>query len=93
MGRLMAEEMAEVLDIDSALAWHLTSNHYPPVPVIMVEPCKEAIQACLENDWIRMITLPDGVLYKNTNVAPAFQIVEQHHLHAWVELDEEYDEE
>jgi len=89
MGSIQAQEMAELMDIDSALAWHLRANHYPPVPVSMVEPCKEAIQACVDNDWYREITLPDGVLYKNSNTAPAFQIVEQHHLHAWTELDEE----
>ena len=89
MGSLQAAEMAEMLSIDDALAWHLRSNHYPPVPLSMIEPCKEAIQACLDGDWLREITLPEGVSYKGRYTAPADAIVQQHHLEAWVELDEE----
>lgn len=81
--------MAEILDIDSALAWHLQSNHYPPVPSTMIEPCKNAIDACLEGDWMRLIPLPAGVSFRGSSMAPAADIVEQHHLDAWVELDEE----
>ena len=31
MGRLQAEEMKTLLDLDSALHWHLQYNHYPPI--------------------------------------------------------------
>jgi hypothetical protein len=93
MGSLQAQEMAELLEIDDALAWHLRSNHYPPVPLSMIEPCKEAIQAFLEGDYLRMIPMPEGVSYRGSNFAPADAIVSQHHLDAWVELDEEFDEE
>jgi hypothetical protein len=89
MGSLQAMEMAEMLSIDDALAWHLRSNHYPPIPLSMIEPCKEAIDACLEGDWLRPITLPEGVSFRGSPSAPAADIVEQHHLDAWVELDEE----
>jgi hypothetical protein len=89
MGSLQAREMAELMEIDSALAWHLRANHYPPVPVSMVEPCKEAIQAFLEGDYLRKIELPNPVKYHGSSFAPADAIVEQHHLDAWVELDEE----
>ena len=89
MGSLQAAEMAEMLSIDDALAWHLRSNHYPPIPLSMIEPCKEAIQAFLEGDYLRMIEMPEGVSYRGSNFAPADAIVSQHHLDAWVELDEE----
>jgi hypothetical protein len=89
MGSLQAQEMAEMLEIDDALAWHLRSNHYPPVPLSMIEPCKEAIQAFLEGDYLRMIPMPEGASYRGSNFAPADAIVSQHHLDAWVELDEE----
>jgi hypothetical protein len=91
MGRLQAMEMAEMLSIDDALAWHLRGNHYPPIPLSMVEPCKEAIQAGLEGDWFRMIEMPEGVLYRGSNFAPANAIIEQHHLDPWLELDEDLD--
>jgi len=89
MGSLQAAEMAEMLEIDSALEWHLRSNHYPPVPLSMVGPCKEAIQAMLEDEPYRVIALPDGVTYKGAESAPAWIISDQHHLDSWWSLDEE----
>lgn len=89
MGSIQAQEMAEMLSIDDALAWHLRSNHFPPIPLSMVQPCMEAIQAALEGDWMRLISLPEGVGYKGLTVAPADAIIAQHHLDAWLELDEE----
>jgi len=89
MGSLQAQEMAEMMSIDDALAWHLTSNHYPPVPVSMVQACKEAIQAGLEYDWFRMIELPEGVSYKGSKLAPADEIISSYNLDTWLELDEE----
>ncbi len=92
MGSLQAMEMAEMLEIDNALEWHLRYNHYPPVPVSMVQPCKEAIQAGLEGDWFRMIPLPEGTTYRGSSFAPADEIINAHHLDPWLELDEEYDD-
>ena len=89
MGAMQAVEMAEMLDIRSAIGWHLRSNHYPPVPSSMIDPCLEAIDAFLEGDCLKMIRMPEGVFYRGSTFAPADAIVEQHHLDAWVELDEE----
>lgn len=89
MGSLQAAEMAEMMSIDDALTWHLRGNHYPPIPLSMIEPCKEAIQAGIEEDYDREIDLPEGVFYKGLPSAPAWAMIEQHHLHAWIELDEE----
>lgn len=89
MGSLQAQEMAALADIDTALAWHLRSNHYPPVPLTMVEPCKQAIDAYWELDLDREIKLPDGVLYRGSETAPARAIIINHHLEAWCEDDED----
>ncbi len=46
MGHLSAVGMADAApSLEIALEWHLTHNHYPPVPVSMVGPCVEAIDA------------------------------------------------
>ena len=102
MGALQAAEMASLLDSRSAMAWHLQSNHYPPVPSTMIDPCLEAIDAGLEDDWDRLIQLPfDGldrngepfqITWRGQDKAPAWAIIEGHHLQAWIELDEEFDE-
>lgn len=84
MGSLHAVEMANsTLSLEDALAWHLQSNHFPPVPVSMVQPCIEAIDAYWEDDLDKLIPLPEGVGYKGLTVAPARAIIIQHHLDAW----------
>jgi hypothetical protein len=93
MGSNFASDLAlaDNLDIETQIAIHLTSNHYPPVPKEMVAPCIEAIDAV--NDlglWYLEIPLPQGVFYKNNlTTAPAHAIIEQHHLEAWL-IEREY---
>lgn len=78
------EDMGIMLDLDTQLKIHLTSNHYPPVPVSMVKPCIEAIDAYWEGDFYREIEMPVGITYKLQKTAPAWAIAEQHHLEAWL---------
>jgi hypothetical protein len=89
MGYLHAIEFAQG-DLDTGLTWHLQSNHYPPIPLTMLEPCKEAINAIRDEDFYREIALPEGVLYKGRTTAPAWAISDQHHLDAWIESEDEY---
>lgn len=99
MGSNLANEMASGvlddlgihLDLEQQIGIHLSSNHYPPVPSIMVQPCVEAIDAV--NDaglWELEIPLPEGVSWKGSNTAPAYAIIESHHLDAWIIEREEY---
>jgi hypothetical protein len=93
MGSNLANEMASGvlddlgihLDLETQIGIHLSSNHYPPVPKFMVAPCIEAIDAV--NDaglWDLEIPMPEGVTYKGLTTAPAWAIIEQHHLDAWL---------
>lgn len=86
MGRQSLEGMLEVADIDTALSWHLSSNHYPPVPLSMVPVCKQAIDAANrgEQDWDSVITLPDGVSWRGQSSAPVRAIIERHHLESFL---------
>ena len=77
-------EMAEMLDLRTALSWHLRHNHYPAVPYTMIDPCIAAIDAANEGDFYAEIDLPAGVTYKGHEYAPAQAIIQQHHLFAWV---------
>lgn len=85
MGGLAARDMAGQTDLRTALSWHLTSNHYPPVPTSMVPICEQAIQAIVEEDYDREITLPAGVSWLGKDSAPARAIAEAHHLHSFIE--------
>jgi len=89
MGSVQAAEMAELLEIESAIAWHLKANHYPPIPETMVKPCLEAIDNANLGLWHNEVELPKGVWYKGRNTAPTWAMIEQHHLDTWVELDED----
>ena len=93
MGSNFANDLAlaDNLTIENQIAIHLSANHYPPVPAIMVQPCVEAIDAV--NDlglWDLEIPLPEGVSWKGLTTAPAHAIIEQHHLDAWLIEREEY---
>lgn len=87
MGAMTARDLAELGsdNIRQSLEWHLTSNHYPPIPKSMIDPCLEAIEAYKEEDYQKQIRLPEGVGYKGLVTAPASAIVESHHLEAWLE--------
>jgi hypothetical protein len=90
MGNNFAQDLAENIDIslEQAIGYHLQGNHYPPVPLIMVKPCIEALDAAREMDAMRYIAMPEGVFYKGMSHAPAWAIIEQHHLDAWLPQDE-----
>ena len=91
MGSNFATDLAENIDIslEQAIGYHLQGNHYPPVPLIMVAPCIEALDAAREMDPMRYIAMPEGVFYKGKTTAPAWAIIEQHHLDFWLPQDEE----
>lgn len=84
MGYSTALDMASLTDIDQGLAWHLRANHYPPVPLEMIEPCKEAIYAYSDEDYDRQIDLPAPITWRGQSSAPARAIVDAHHLHAFI---------
>jgi hypothetical protein len=85
MGYNTAYDLSQsVIDIHQSIAIHLTSNHYPPVPPSMVQPCIDAIYACDEEEYDKLIELPHGVEWRGQSSAPAHAIVKGHHLEAWL---------
>jgi hypothetical protein len=85
MGNNTALDLASEFDLEQGIAYHLRGNHYPPVPLSMVQPCIEAIDAWWEEDSDRLIEMPEGVSYRGEKFAPAHAIIDQHHLHAWLQ--------
>ena len=98
MGATFAHDLAHLemgLPIEAQIEYHLRANHFPPIPASMVQPCIEAIDAYWEDETEKLISLPEGVGYKGLTVAPAWAIIEQHHLHEWTvsyDYDAEYPE-
>ena len=85
MGAMRATDIADTLDVEQGVRVHLTTNHYPAVPIEMVPVCIDAIDAVNSGEgWDKQITLPSGVSYKGLPTAPASSIIEQHHLEFWI---------
>jgi hypothetical protein len=92
MGSVTAIGLAESeLDLEKQLAYHLQGNHYPPVPLSMIPVCVEAIDAAYDEDWDKEIEMPEGVFYKGKTTAPAWAIIEQHHLDWFITPADEYE--
>ncbi len=91
MGSVTAIGLADsVLDLETQLGYHLQGNHYPPVPLSMVQPCIEAIDAAYDEDYNREIEMPEGITYKGKTTAPAHAIINQHHLSWFIDpVDED----
>jgi hypothetical protein len=85
MGRIFAEELSDDHPLDLALSIHLQYNHYPPVPLSMVPVCSAAIDAYNEGDYKRHISLPSEVFWRDNAYAPAYAIIEAHHLESFLE--------
>lgn len=87
MGKIMAEELAGMprLSLPDQIEIHLRYNHYPPVHLSMVSACVDAIDACSNGQEDKIIALPDGVSWRGRVSAPAWVIVDHHHLGSWVE--------
>ena len=93
MGLQTAIGISELeMPIESQIAFHLRSNFYPPIPLSMVQPCIDAINAYWNEDIYAEIEMPEGVYYRGMTTAPAHAIVEQHRLDVWVMEDEYYEE-
>jgi hypothetical protein len=95
MGRNMAYELSDTelfpqLELEQAITIQLRSNHYPPVPYSMVPICIDAIYAYNEGDYQKEIKLPEGVLWRGQESAPAAAIIDSHHLDAWCNSDDDW---
>lgn len=89
MGNNFATDLAELdMSLENSITIQLRNNHYPPVPYEMVPVCMEAIIAYNNGYSDKKIDMPiiDGfqVRWRDQTTAPAWAIVEGHHLHPWV---------
>lgn len=87
MGANFARDLASGefgLSLERAVSIHLSANHYPSVPQSMVAPCVEAIHRGIEEDWDARVSLPEGVTWRGESTAPAYAIIEAHHLDEFI---------
>ena len=93
MGNNFASDLAEFdMSLENSITIQLRNNHYPPVPYEMVPVCMEAIISYNEGYVDKKIDMPtvDGfqITWRGQASAPAYAIIEGHHLEAWCDSDE-----
>lgn len=86
MGYTNARDMKEYApSLDVALDWHLRSNHFPPLPLSLIEPAKRAISLAQAEEWDELIELPEGVEHRRYGKqAPVHECVRAWHLDAFL---------
>lgn len=74
------------LPLEEQIAWHFSSNCYPPIPKQMIPVAVEAINAYNDEDFARVIKLPEGVQFRNgEDWVFASQAIESLRLDAWLQ--------
>lgn len=91
MGHNLALDLANNPDLtlERSLSYHLTGNHYPPVPLSMVDPCIAAINAAKAREWSKLIDLPAGIKWRGKDQAPVSALIEGHHLECFLDREED----
>lgn len=72
------------LGIEQQINIHLSSNIYPPVPDLMVQPCIDAIILANQELWYDHVAMPDMVEWDGKPYAPADEIIDAFRLEAWI---------
>lgn len=86
MGNLQAREFAGLvsekeMSLEQAVAWHLRSNHYPPVHEAFVPVAVEAINLASEGSWYTELEYPNGL------TRTVLHTIEGLHLEAYLDTD------
>ena len=77
------------LDLDLQLQWHFTSNCYPPIPLLMIAPAKEAIALAENGEADEMVQMPDGAEHrKYGSQVPAWVMIQSLHLEAFISAEQ-----
>lgn len=96
MGSTQAIEFATLVDerqvsLENALHYHLTGNHFPPIPAEMIPVAVIAIDNANADQWDDLIPLPLGVTWKGNTCVPTRAVISEMHLDYF--LTPEYTEE
>jgi|SRR5579864_5440187 len=97
MGRMSVLGMRELASEEVALAWHLRSNHFPPIPAYMEPLARRVLRivrgAIAEHDgevpravWDRRLKLPGNVTHRVTGgYATVWALFEHMHLECFID--------
>jgi len=94
MGSQTASEWSEQvaigrLKLENALSYHLTGNHFPPLPTSLIPCCIKAINNGNNGLWDKGIKLPVGITWKGKKTAPTRDCIQAWHLSFFLDSDDE----
>ena len=73
-----------MFDKDTMLHYHLTSNHYPPLPVGLIPFAKRAIELAQDEEWDLPVRVGEGTLRDGDRIITVSEVVEGMHLWGFV---------
>lgn len=89
MGRIALEGMREVADEDTALRWHLFSNHFPPLPEGVLGLAKRVLKAWREGRREAKIDIAEVGRHRTYGtVVPIGMCVREWHLEGFLDDDD-----
>lgn len=89
MGAASLAGMLEVGSRDQALQWHLSCNHFPPLPSGVFALAKRAIRYANKGKWDTRIDLGAVCTFRGSRYAPVHECIRAWHLEQFVEGVEE----
>ena len=94
MGSTSANDMAYFVRTgeiasDVALYWHLTSNHYPPLPSSLIPTAQRALKKAAAGLWKARVLLPAGATYKGKRTMQVSDVIDWLHLESFLECEED----
>lgn len=94
MGAVRALDMAQAVSdgrtsLRTAVSWHVRTNHYPALPSTVVPVALAAIHFAGIGCWDTRLVLPDGMRYKLLPTATVRDLVDEWHLSAFIQEEEE----
>jgi hypothetical protein len=87
MGASSLAGMLEVGSVDQALSWHLSSNHYPPIPSSVIPIAKRAIRLAQQGKWDSLVDLKGTCTFQGKSKAPVSECVRAWHLDQFLEQE------
>lgn len=92
MGSTFAQELASEarnsLKLQVALEYHLTGNHFPPLPTSLIPCCIKAIENANNGLWDKKVKLPAPITWKGLKYAPTRECIKAWHLDWFLEQED-----
>lgn len=80
----LAAEVGEGVPLQVALAWHLESNHFPPISRDWIPAAERAIELASAGIWDEDIERPEGYATPDQPTNSVYELVEGLHLDPFI---------